>query len=108
MLIVGITQSNLGHLAAFTMEKMAKAFSRLIGLILMMRSFEMGIGKLGVTEKGQYAHLGMHIVVAGDPVYGFEFYGPFRTLPDALEWADEHLDTDWWAAPLQIELENEK
>jgi hypothetical protein len=48
--------------------------------------------------------MGMHIVVAGNPIDGFEFYGPFRTEPDAIEWAGENLDGDWWTASLSSEV----
>ena len=44
------------------------------------------------------------IVVTGNPVDGFTFYGPFPSGQEAVEWADNagrgDCDTDWWVAPL--------
>jgi hypothetical protein len=45
-----------------------------------------------------------YIVVVGDPVDGFEFYGPFNTEPEAIEWAGENLNGDWWTASLSAEV----
>lgn len=44
--------------------------------------------------------MGMHIVVVGNPVDGFTFFGPFKTLGDAVVWAEESVDRDWCVAPL--------
>jgi hypothetical protein len=43
-----------------------------------------------------------YIIVIGNPVEGFEFYGPFRNEADAAKHAnsDPHLPDEWWAAPL--------
>lgn len=45
---------------------------------------------------------GPHIVVYGDPINGFLFYGPFDSYKEAGDAAKEYL-TDgvhWWVAPL--------
>ena len=45
---------------------------------------------------------GLHIVVTGNPVDGFAFYGPFKTAEHANEEADEAFrHEEWWIAPLQ-------
>lgn len=48
---------------------------------------------------------GLVIVVSGNPVDGFYFFGPFKTGEDAIEWAERSRDgrTDWWIAPLAAE-----
>ena len=43
-----------------------------------------------------------HIVGSGNPVNGFQFYGPFEGHEAALDWVDLNLDSDWWI----VELEN--
>jgi hypothetical protein len=43
----------------------------------------------------------MIIVVAGNPVDGFSFVGPFDTDGDALVWADAHMNGDWWIVTLE-------
>ena len=37
------------------------------------------------------------IIITGNAVEGFEFYGPFETELEAIEWAnqDAHLDETW-------------
>lgn len=41
----------------------------------------------------------MWVIVTGDPIAGFEYFGIFEEEPDAVEWADRHLeDRDWWIA----------
>ena len=47
----------------------------------------------------------MFIVITGDPVDGFSHIGPFKTMEDAIEWAQTHKSTDWWAAPLRSPTE---
>lgn len=44
----------------------------------------------------------MAIIVTGNPVDGFEFYGPFSTPHEAVEFAnnDAHLDDSWHVADL--------
>lgn len=38
-----------------------------------------------------------HIIVVGNPVDGYEFYGPFDTSDDALRFHDSELDYgDHW------------
>ena len=46
------------------------------------------------------------IIVVGDPVFGFLFYGPFGSQAEAREWQmdnSKELDagSDWWVAPLE-------
>jgi hypothetical protein len=38
------------------------------------------------------------IIVAGNPVDGFEFYGPFESEEDAAAWAEHGQPGDWWIA----------
>lgn len=47
--------------------------------------------------------MGMHIIITGNPVDGFEYIGPFNTSEDALRWADKdaHIEGDWWLAHLE-------
>lgn len=46
--------------------------------------------------------MGLHIIVTGNPVDGFEFYGPFNNGVEAAEAGntDPHLADGWWTAPL--------
>lgn len=43
------------------------------------------------------------IIITGNPVSGFEFYGPFSSEAEAVEWGngDPHLDESWCVAPLE-------
>ena len=53
--------------------------------------------------------MGMHVVLAGTPVGGFQIIGPFKTAHFAQEWAQEWLDSlDWWVVPLSATEEFEK
>ena len=45
--------------------------------------------------------MGMHILITGNPVDGFERYGPFKTGEDAIAAGEDRLDGDWWIAPLR-------
>lgn len=41
------------------------------------------------------------IVITGNPVDGFQYYGRFSDEPTAIDWADENLsEEDWWVAEL--------
>ena len=43
------------------------------------------------------------IIVTGNPVDGFEFYGPFKSITEAAEHANTDGlfdDHDWWVADL--------
>ena len=53
--------------------------------------------------------MGLHIVVTGNPVDGFNYIGPFKTADDAIEWADakSDLEGDWWIAALEAQSEHE-
>lgn len=42
--------------------------------------------------------MGMHVVIVGNPVGGFRYYGPFTTGEEGVEWASENLDDYWWTA----------
>lgn len=44
--------------------------------------------------------MGTHILIVGNPVDGFEYYGPFKTGEDAIAFGEEHTGSDWWIAPL--------
>lgn len=46
--------------------------------------------------------LGRWIIVAGNPVDGFVFYGPYQERDDAVHDAENgHLNGDWWIAELE-------
>jgi hypothetical protein len=47
--------------------------------------------------------MGLHIIVIGNPVDGFNFIGPFTTAQDAVRHANEdgNIDAEWWIAPLE-------
>lgn len=53
--------------------------------------------------------MGMHIIIIGNPVDGFNYIGPFKTAADAAAWAgqDANIDADWWLAPLEAKDEHE-
>ena len=40
------------------------------------------------------------IAIQGDPVDGFDYYGPFKSTEDANDWASSNLQPDWWVADL--------
>lgn len=44
--------------------------------------------------------MGMHILITGNPVDGFSYYGPFKTGEDAIEHGNNRHGPDWWIAPL--------
>lgn len=41
------------------------------------------------------------IIVAGDPVDGFKYFGPYMSRDDALSEAQRHKDDSWWIVPLE-------
>lgn len=41
------------------------------------------------------------IVIFGDPIDGFMFYGPFEGQQKASEWAESQAASDWWIAPIE-------
>jgi hypothetical protein len=50
-----------------------------------------------------------HIVVIGNPVDGFSFFGPFESFEDA-EWFGDRVDGEWWITdltPLSSSLQRE-
>ena len=50
----------------------------------------------------------MWCIIYGDPVYGLKIIGPFSTEDDAIRYADQHIDTDWWQANLEAPQELSK
>lgn len=47
---------------------------------------------------------GMHLLMAGNPVEGFSFYGPFESEEQADEWVESHDEidaTDYWIIEVQ-------
>ncbi len=42
------------------------------------------------------------VVMCGNPAIGFHLSGPFDTVDEANEWADEYVfrEYDWWVMPL--------
>lgn len=47
--------------------------------------------------------MGMHVVLVGNPVDGFQVVGPFKTAEDAVFWAEDTLDGEWCTAPLEAQ-----
>lgn len=45
--------------------------------------------------------MGVHILITGNPMNGFEYFGLFKTGEDAIAAGEDHLDGDWWIAPLR-------
>jgi hypothetical protein len=46
------------------------------------------------------------IVVAGNPVDGYRFVGPWQRPTDAARWAENRLaGATWWAANLEVPVE---
>ncbi len=43
---------------------------------------------------------GLHIVMEGNPINGFDTYGPFKTASAAIEWGSDHCMQEWWPVPL--------
>lgn len=64
----------------------------------------------GATAKFEQGPYGMHIVIIGNPVDGFQYIGPFKTGEDAIAWADRDadIDADWWIAPLEAKDQHER
>ena len=45
--------------------------------------------------------MGTHIIVTGNPVDGFSFYGLYATRDEAIEAAEKaKLEDNWWIAKL--------
>lgn len=40
------------------------------------------------------------IVITGNPISGFAFYGPWSERGDAIDWAQAEVEADWWIASL--------
>ena len=50
----------------------------------------------------------MYIIVAGNPFDGFDFYGPFRDIEDAIDYADrQFFGETWWVANIEPVKETE-
>ena len=46
--------------------------------------------------------MGSFIVIVGDPVDGFRYYGPFDDHDSAVKWAEAELDGErWWVADME-------
>jgi hypothetical protein len=43
-----------------------------------------------------------HVVMYGNPAIGFSLVGPFDTVDEANEWADDNAtrEYDWWILPI--------
>jgi hypothetical protein len=53
--------------------------------------------------------MGMHVVIIGNPVDGFSIYGPFKTAPDAVAWAQQEREgEEYWIAPLHPAVANDE
>lgn len=42
-----------------------------------------------------------YIVVAGNPINGFSYFGPFADSDAALAWARASIEVEWWAVKLE-------
>ena len=42
----------------------------------------------------------MIMVITGNPVQGFDFFGPFDDPQQAVDWAADLIEADWWVAEL--------
>lgn len=42
-----------------------------------------------------------YIIVAGNPINGFFYYGPFIDSDAALTWARASIEVEWWAVKLE-------
>jgi hypothetical protein len=40
------------------------------------------------------------LIVAGNPVDGFSFIGPFEGRLAAIDYGEQFADGDWWIAPI--------
>lgn len=40
------------------------------------------------------------IIITGNPVNGFTYYGTFSSVDEATDWAGLNLGGDWWVAEL--------
>lgn len=45
----------------------------------------------------------MWILIAGSPLEGFSYYGPFTDTDTAIQWAEDakHQIDDWWLIRLE-------
>lgn len=49
-----------------------------------------------------------YMIVVGNPSEGFEYYGPFDSRTDAVEWASDDCEgADWWVIPIKHPNNNE-
>ena len=54
-----------------------------------------------ITDHQLRSGLIMYVLVVGNPFDGLELYGPFRTPPEAHEFAENwFLDEDWQVVPV--------
>ena len=44
--------------------------------------------------------MGMAVVLAGNPISGFNIYGPFKTEEEASASMEDLEDQEWWVMPL--------
>ena len=42
-----------------------------------------------------------HIVITGNPVDGFIFYGPFKSSEDAIDYGENDVFGEWWIAEIE-------
>lgn len=43
----------------------------------------------------------MLIVIAGNPVDGFNYFGPFDDNESAEEWAESNISDSWWITEIK-------
>ncbi len=47
--------------------------------------------------------LAMKMIITGDPIDGFRYFGPFADGNSACDWADSNVsEMNWWIAELNV------
>jgi hypothetical protein len=47
----------------------------------------------------------MHILIVGNPMDGFSYFGPFESVEDAIEYGEKNFAEDeWWVSELNKEV----
>lgn len=43
----------------------------------------------------------MIIIIIGNPVEGFEYFGPFDSIDQATDWGADLVQGDWWVTVVE-------
>lgn len=46
-------------------------------------------------------HDKIYALATGNPFYGLTFTGPFETVQDAAEYAEDSVEGDWWVVEIE-------